>query len=636
MVVIVVVGFIVSFYSSRGQSVDGAVPSKAPESPWFGGLYGASALFDARFDQLPAIPNCCVPYTTTFGWGTGFFVGRRFSGVSLTDDLRWLPEVAVGAEWWMGEFREREFLGYAVQQQVATPVYSSHRLRTQFVQVFSELRHRIASPWQFARTLYGGIRVAALVYAHGQQVEQLEAPAAYRYENGLRQRNEFTGTISTLARWHFGLVAGARLRPVPLGRWRIYPETRLMVQLTSLVPQQRWRLWSLTIGASVFFPMPPPSRPPVPPPPPPPPPAVETVLWLDSLRIARAHATVGIPVDGDLLQWDIALPAVVFFEKNSTQVLPNGVIANLAQFFGALAPEIRQQSAAWEIVISGSADEPAEVVEARRRLVEHILDSLHLRPYGKLRTQHFRQMPRYPELLAEQRAVRVLRNGHPLLLRFERSKFLVHPRSVAIRALSRMHTWTPIKQLRRTLRIGNDTIPWRGDTVFRRIVIGQAAKPIEVAVWVQDSLGRIVHRQQHVLLYPDYRIDTQRHQVWADTTGRIPLILGLCDYNSPQFSLLDSEAVRQIRQRVAIGEKVELWVLSDQFGSERFNRQLMQQRLQNALRVLALPPQSHLTIRLIQNPPNLLPPPYQHLLNRGVIAWLRKDRRDQERWRDKE
>jgi len=128
-------------------------------------------LFDARFDQLPAIPNCCVPYTTTLGWGAGFFIGRKLPPVSITADVRWLPEIAVGTEWWMGRFQEKEFLGYAVQQQVATPVYSYHRLQIQFAQVFSEFRHRVPSPWQFVRTLYGGVRVAALVYARGEQVE---------------------------------------------------------------------------------------------------------------------------------------------------------------------------------------------------------------------------------------------------------------------------------------------------------------------------------------------------------------------------------------------------------------------------------------------------------------------------------
>jgi len=636
MIVIVLVGFVASFSGSWGQSVEAIVPSTETRSLWFGGIYGAPALFDARFDQLPAIPNCCVPYTTTLGWGAGFFIGRKLPPVSITADVRWLPEIAVGTEWWMGRFQEKEFLGYAVQQQVATPVYSYHRLQIQFAQVFSEFRHRVPSPWQFVRTLYGGVRVAALVYARGEQVEQLEAPAAYRYENGLRQRNEFSGSISsTLARWHFGLVAGVRLRPLSLGRWRVHPETRLMVQLTSLVPQQRWRLWSLSIGATIPFPSPPPFRPSVPPPPPPPAPAVETELWLDSLRIVEEHTTVGIPVEGDWLQWDITLPTVVFFAKDSARMLPNGVIADLAQFFDALVPQIRQQSAAWKIVVSGSADEPVEVIETRRRLVEHILDSLQLRSYVKLQIQHFHQMPRYPELLKEQRAVRVLRNGHLALLRFEQSKFFVRPRSVAIRVLSRIHAWTPVQQLERTLRIGDKMIPWQDDTVARRVVIGQAAKPIEVAVWVQDSLGRVARREQHILLYPDYRIDTHRYQIWADTTGRIPMILGLCDYNSPKFSLLDSGAVQQIRQRVAMGEAVELWVLSDQFGSERFNRQLMQQRLQNALQVLALPPHHRLTVRLIQNPPNLLPPPYQHLLNRGVIAWVQTDRVEQERWRDK-
>ncbi len=592
---------------------------------WRLGVYGALSIFDAHIQQLPQIAHCCAPYTTTVGWGVGAY------GAAALDTLWWsrwwwlLPEIRLGFEWESGAFTEREFLGYGVLSDTAVPVYSQHILQFRFPQLFAELNHRGSIPSAYVREWFAGVRLAIVPAVQVRQVERLEAPAVYRYENGLRERNQFDGTLPALQRWQWGIVAGLRGKAWRLGKWKASPEIRAVFHLRSLLTQQRWRLWNVAVGLSIAVP----EHTPLPkspiPPPPPPPPLVAIELQVNGRSVVGKQSAVGILVPGRWQQWEVEFPGWVFFEKDRVEILPNAPLHTLTQFVEAVAAYVRHHPGNWELWVTASAEEGEEVLRARWEKVRQLLHIARIDSLVQLRTLHFQHLPPYPALQAEQRFLQLRQNGTIPLLKFQREKLLIDPQKVDLTAIARVRSVVPLRERIQRLSIGAQQEEWQGDTVHRTIVVGQSAKEIAVQLQVRDSLGRAVSAQQQVLLYPAYRIDTQRATVWETVGREKPLILGLCYYNTADFYFLDTTALRQVRLHLAQGKPVELWVLSDEFGSEAFNQQLMRRRLRAMLQQLRLSSaaKQQLKVAFKQGAISIMPPPYRYLFNRGVIAWLR-------------
>ncbi|MEN3026538.1 MAG: OmpA family protein [Chlorobiota bacterium] len=458
------------------------------------------------------------------------------------------------------------------------------------------------------RAVLGG-RIGLPLVARFRQLEHIRSPdtVLFLMPDGRRLRTRLLaeGTFSPLRIPHVGLTAGLE-HSVSIGasiRWL----QRAVVEynLTSFLPDARWRSWSARAETGIRLEIPLPSSPPVPPSPsppppsPPPPPRPEPPL----LSLQPTEITGSMRMGYELLATPPIVTAV-FFEHDSARVPERYVRRNtpLEEIF-SLDPltahryvlpyvaEVLRRNPAALVVLEGATsaeDESGGEVLARQRCeaVSQALQALGV-PAGRI-SMRWRLLPRvpsnpaYPEGRAENRRVDVvIQNAASIEYVRQQlfSEFIgvarlrVACRGLDERATLELRASCSDTLLRLPCRYGVVELPLQC-----RLPAESPGLPLVVSATV-PSAGTATDAHMELALQ-EYPRDT----VLLDTR-RFRAILRF-DYNS---SVLTSEVEERLRQLVAIlprQARVRIYGSSDALGTERRNVELTAERAQRTAEFL--------------------------------------------------
>lgn len=287
-----------------------------PESPEIRPGAYAHALFlfhETDFARLPGIPNCCTRFEG--GTGLGFDLGGLVefpmaSSLSLRLDA--------GVEFLSGDLREDESTtvivgGVARSGVLRHEIDLSHVGATAGIGILWRPIDRLEAR--------GAVTGRIPLSSRFDQREVLVEPEEIgTFENGMRVRNEQSGSLPEVAPFFFGLdIAVGYELPLKSDRSVVaIPELRLRRGIGNLLADSTWRIDDLALGLSIRFGAAPEVQT-IDPVPVPPDTMVASVDTIDSSRsITAAVRVAGIDTDGNRVD----VPTLRVEEFISTHLRP--------------------------------------------------------------------------------------------------------------------------------------------------------------------------------------------------------------------------------------------------------------------------------------------------------------------------
>jgi outer membrane protein OmpA-like peptidoglycan-associated protein len=595
----------------------------------------------ASFQELPGVPNCCATFEG--GSGLGFALGagldvamdKGLFGLSTRLGL-FASYSSLGAQ-----LTAEEFVGNIISGQDVFDGTVKHTLDAAYSTVTVEPFIALGLPGIERFELLLGLAAGFPIAATYEQAQELISPAdpAYTFENGSRTRNQSSGPIPDKNAFYAAVNIGVRY-DVPINAsWSVAPLLQYQYAITPVVSSLDWNAYALRVGFHVAYRLPkaspPPPPPPPPPTPPPPPPVVkrEPVLQLD---LAVAHRGAVIPPGSDAMLKSIRrrivdsalhVPPIVFFDRNSTlPAVGYGADALQQDVLTSVGKLMRENpNATVDLLIGVAADEDPSLGPARELMVITLFD----RQRERVRASNFKYhtQPKYPQLLDEQRFVRVEvvqeqgSEGYDVSLSHSTYEAMeselsvmpvltceAGPCDVVVEA-----TWDG-----RPLEVRPSGQAY-AVVVPAELSLASMSKmgTVVISGSIKDSTGRIVRAERTI------RVRAVQDIVTRDTVSILSSgtterrVLGYFEFDGRSFSTVDRTTLDLVRKAIAAKKKVTIVPGADDLGSPEYNRKLQQDRAEAALRLLNVTTKD-VRIRIEPTTPEQNSTPMQRIANRAV------------------
>lgn len=200
------------------------------------------------FNQLPNVPSCCPHYESGYGNGFSAHIFYEYTFIN-----RLSAGFKIGVESLNGKLtsNENQYIFINEKPELAT---IGHNLEGNFINLFimPNLNYQII----YGMNFYCGFSIGFLISKGYYQVEKLISPENYgTFENGLRYRNEKSGSISgnnTIIMFFNGGIS----YDFPLessNTYLIAPEISFSYQLNSFLKESLWKTTVIKFGLSFKF-----------------------------------------------------------------------------------------------------------------------------------------------------------------------------------------------------------------------------------------------------------------------------------------------------------------------------------------------------------------------------------------------
>ena len=602
-----------------------------------GELGGGISLNNPGFSQLPTLQNCCPEFSPTLGMSLGVGVGFEYiTGLQLFSKPLRIGAMA-GYQLTNVVLRSNEQVGNIIDGENVTDGTVEHSLDVTYGLVGIEPFIVIPLPMErlyFSAGMLVGIGATTEV-GQKQTLSQPSDPR-YTFENGLRVRNEYYGSLPDASAIQSALVFRGEYELVIDGSLFVVPMLRYQYGLSSIMNSAEMKISSLQGG--VIFKVRIPKAPPPAPPPLAPPPVKKPeiarkqltnsiVLTVDGIGPVPDGDTVRIPVVSSLITDSVFnIIPMVFFEKNSTTIVMNN---NNNYYMLRAIKELLQTDSTLHITVVGRTAFDEEQVIARQRVSSIITMLAPDQNQVGVRVEHAGP-ERYPQLDEENRCVYFEIRGSRIPLTHSKSDTTntVRPFPVIVTNVLTCEAG-PCATTTTLLIEGSDE--QRGtasDPAVLKFIVNSPAladtreRLLRVESVTTDSLRQSVTANVSVVLIPVVRNSTTRTVTMGFGNKQdSSILLGLFDFDKTTFGYYDAAAADRIRQHVAGGGRIELLPSTDDIGAPEYNRILQRERAHTAISQLGVEIR-HVTITYTDTAPLSNTTPDGRVANRCVRVRL--------------
>lgn len=559
---------------------------------------GGISLNNPGFSQLPTIQNCCPEFKPTLGMALGVGVGfeHRLGLKLFNKPLR----MGAMASYQLTNvvLRSNEQVGNIIDGANVTDGTVEHSLDVTYGLVGIE--PFIILPLPIERLFFSaGLLVGIGATTGVGQKQTLIQPSdpRYTFENGLRVRNEYYGSLPDASAIQSALVLRGEYELVIDGSLFVVPMLRYQYGLSSIMNSAEMKISSLQGG--VIFKVRIPNAAPPPPPPPPPPPVKKPeivrkqltnsiALSVDGIEPVTSGDTVRIPVINSLITDSVFnIIPMVFFDKNSTTMVMNN--NNIYHVLRAIK-EMLHRDSTFHITVVGRTAFDEEQVIARQRVSSIINMLTPDQNQVGVRVEHVGQ-ERYPQLDEENRCVYFEIRGSRIPLTHSKSDTTntVRPFPVVVNNVLTCEAG-PCATIITLLIEGSDE--QRGtasDPAVLKFIVKSPAladareRLLRVESVTTDTLRQTVTANVSVVLMPTIQNSTTRTVTMGFGIKQdSSILLGLFDFDKTTFGYYDATAADRIRQHLAGGGRIELLPSTDNIGTPEYNRILQRERANTA------------------------------------------------------
>lgn len=561
-----------------------------------GGVSTGYNQYSANFSRIGTFPICCAEFRS----GGGFHVGASLQvGYEPTETLMGMQYsygLRVSGMGLGGSLTDDEFIGFVISNGEVAQGRALHTVETSFsivgAEPYLQLRPLANIPLTATIGLIAGFPVATSY----SQVEQLVEPTDpnITFETGTRTRGTVNAELPGLSNPFFATAIGIGYRYQMDAQRSIEPRIEAVLGMQNITSAVSWGVSTYRLGVNVNFMLP--KRLPPPPPPPPPPPVVPPRVPVLSSKLMVPEITPALTsgvVSVAIVREYVDAAPVMFFAKNSTEVLTGSQRATQLQqdVLSSVSAYITQHPGS-KLTIIGSCAADEEPAVARER-ASYAMRLLRI-PTEQFEMRVVRQgAVEYPELAEEHRSVQLLVDGSAQIFRVERtrdSSERIAPLSIPVGHIVTCDTACTSGVTAsidgRALRVDGDGAMYTMIVDSAAIRLMQQGKSVVVRGQVAFEGTATSSEQQVVYSTFDPRVTVRSVPVGQAANGQASLTLCYFDFNSSTITSFNEQAFAALKQAVANGRRIELIATTDHLGTDVSNADLATRRAAAALEKL--------------------------------------------------
>lgn len=603
-----------------------------------GGIAAGINQHSANFRQLTSFPACCPEYTSGSGFHLGYSLHLDYQPETNLFGMPYAYGVRVSGAGFSGALTDDEEIGMVINGADVTRGVARHTIDATFTTVgiepYLQVQNIAGTQLSASIGMFAGFPVSS---TFNQQEELIEpTDLSYTFETGSRTRGVSNGEIPSPASPFIATVLGVGYMHELDARRAIEPRIETLIGLTDLTSAVSWGVTSFRVGVNVHYRVPKPTVAPPPPPPPPPPvvekpkrvPVLSSKLMVPEMTPASLNEVIRVDVVREYLD---AAP-LLFFAKNSTEVLGGAQPSLRLQqnVASAITAYMRQQpDAKLTIIGSASYDEEASVARERTAYVVRLLG---ISP-ERLEMQVVQQAKaEYPELAEEHRSVQFLVNGIPQIFRVERTRDSVETVRTLRVPVGHLVTCDTSCSSALTANIDGRLLRVEGSGPTYTVEVDSAAIrsmqqgaiiTIRGAVAFESTTATSEQQVRYAVQPTTSVVEVPVGQ--SRDAGGAPATLCYFEFNSSTITSFNEQVFAALQQAVSTGKRAELVATTDHLGTDVSNSTLAERRASAAVdKLVALGiPKDRITVGTYQTKANENGTPMERIANRSVKITIR-------------
>lgn len=600
-----------------------------------GGIAAGINQYSANFRQLSSFPACCPEYTSGSGFHLGYSLHLAYLPESELFGMPYTYGARLSAAGLSGVLTDDEEIGMVINGSDVVRGLARHTIDATFTTVgiepYFQLQRVAGTQFSTSIGLFAGFPVSTTF----NQKEELVEPTdpAYTYETGSRSRGIANGEIPSPASPFIAAVLGIGYIHELDAQRAIEPRVETLIGLTDLTSAVSWGVTSFRVGVNFHYRVP---KPVIAPPPPPPPPPVEqparvpvlsSKLMVPQMTPAQLSVVRNVAITREYVD---AAP-VMFFAKNSTEVVgTTKTQSQLQQVVASAISEYMRQHPEAKLTLVGSAAFDEDQALARER-VSYVTRLLGLPTEQLERRLVIQTAPEYPELAEEHRSVQFLVNGTPQIFRVERTKDSIESVTPLRIPVGHLVTCDTSCSSNLTANIAGRILRVEGDAPTYTVVVDSTALQLmqrgEYAVIRgQVAFEATTTSSQEQVSYTniDPRV-TVRLLPAGQPSGNASSTLCYFDFNGAVITSFNERAFSAIKDAIANGKRVEIIATTDHLGTDASNAVLAERRAATAIeRLVSLGiPKDRIITATYQSIATENTTPMERIANRSVKMIIR-------------
>ncbi len=568
------------------------------------GFSGANInLHNADFSVVPGFGGYGDNFSKGSGLGLALGVGAEYFPSARIFGISYRVGGLLHYSNFSAAIEKQDFIGNVIQGNKASEALVKTSLNSSISAMLLE-PYLALYPWnEMPLSVKIGIQTGIPISAQMVRREELVAPEGVTFETGSRIRNEKYGEIpGNFTLFSAGIVAFQyEISLGPLSTLK--PEISYSLALADISSSLAWKVNVLRIGSSFSYRLPKPRIEEKPSLPPPPQHIVKDATLTLSTRmfvnglICENGQLIAVPIDETKIIERSAFAPTVFFERNSENLLKSSASADAenSDVIDAIAVYLKSHPSDKLTVTTYYADdETAETAQKRGEAVELMLRRKNA-DFGNISfiQGEIPKKIQRSDLRDEMRKATFAINGKQEPLNFITEKTIQHVNPIVIKSTSRYVCDDRPANIHGTLRYGDKLLANLEDSDKDIRLDPLEFQPLQNAVKLQseytltDANGKSISDAVSVMI--QYIPNAVKEKInFNEAKEYEEYILGYFSFDSSDFSSADTFVVDRVKTSVQQNKTIELIGLTDDLGTEEYNKKLAYKRIEAALTLLGL------------------------------------------------
>jgi len=582
-------------------------------------------IYSAKFQKLPGIDNCCVEFGNTFGLRYGFHAGLEFLFPKKFEDMDVRADISVSYSNLSANFSKNAFIGNIITGNNFTQGIVEHKIEARLSAIILDPGVYIYPLKDIHLSVRGGFQLGYLLSKSFRQSENLLEPQNITFENHQRTRNVVDSTLPNAGSFLFALSLGIRYEAYNNGNFCILPEIRFNYGLSKIISGLDWKASSLQAGVMLTYNFPkadvlPPLFPPLPPMPEPTEPPQQsrvdlTINYYDKNYTIITGNEIEVPIKSEISKNVFYQMPLIFYKKNSIEeniyLSSDNDRNNLGEgsknndVLNSLLNYLKSRSKVKVKVISSSVDDESdEIINKRINIPVDFLTSNGIDAARIQVEKIYREKSEFKidELADENRFLKFKLSDSTELLATEietkNINSLVNNNDKIIIKTEAKGDAPPIILNNLITKNGSVLAKFTGNNDYNlnideSVIDIKSISQVEIELTSKgvDAYENSSVLNKKLILKPvikEIKIIQNEFSPYNSNDTSQQYILCYFNYNESEILVSNPDVIDIVKKELESGKKVELIPLTDNIGTELYNRKLAGKRLQSALNLLKI------------------------------------------------
>ena len=558
------------------------------------------------FSDFEDIPNCItcakyddVKYDFAFGIGYSIFAGysRELPKFLFDKDFIWTTNLSFTTL--SAKYKKESFFSNWIEGDFITQVISSKNLDISLnsIQIKPILSAYLFDKNKLPLRFDFGLNLGILLAGTFDQNEELLQPDAAYFENGTKIRNIASGDLPNKSSVFAGISLGATYDLYRTNNFIFSPKFSLNYGLTNITSDLNWKSHSVNFGVNIAYHIPEKIIPEIIEPTPEPPTVPELPKW-DLAEVAELelivnashlnNSQINIPVFLDEIRIvNTSLP-MIYFEQNSNKIV-EGFDRNLIE-------NLRNSNKiVVEIGLSNSENET--LFESRKNAIQEFLTKNNITSKTvNFTLNHREKRERHNQIERENAYAKFFINNVfrqietikiDTVVNYFASEEISFVTQISVTSHPYSFTFEYFKNDEKLYGgEATDTYSWRFDeSIFFNDKNEIETANLTVKWHLQDAENQSKEVEFNYKVVPQITVNTFHNSNPANYFHS-EFVVGFFEFDGTELLAVNENSVNKIRQHLRDGGQIEVFGMTDNFGTQNYNQNLSTERAKATIKII--------------------------------------------------